>query len=92
MDKPGLHKLLGLGDIVNSPVILIFSNESGNRLNYVCEFIFNHVLKVNYLITNNVAEFENSSGFKINYSNLEINNAFRVSPTGLLSETVKPAA
>ena len=73
LDKESLHKLLGLGNDTNTSVILIFSNEPGNRLNYVCEFIFNHVLKVNCLFTNDIKEFSNSSHFKINYKRLKRN-------------------
>src|SRR4051812_41975248 len=87
IDKAGLHKLLDLGNVSGAPVILIFSGESGNRLNYVCEFIFKHVLKVNYVLTNNVKTFEDSAEFRINYSNKELNNSLQILPKGLLSET-----
>ena len=86
-DKAVLHKLLRLGDIATAPDLLIFSDEPANRLTFVCKFIFNHVLKINFLMTNDSSEFEKSLLLKINYSEKNISNSFWIVPSGLLSQS-----
>ncbi|MBA3679944.1 MAG: hypothetical protein H0W73_01965 [Bacteroidetes bacterium] len=86
MDKKSLHTLLDLEINSTAPCFIIFSEEVSSRLKYVSEFIFKHVLKVNVNITNSVSEFENSSLFKINYSQKTIADSFQIIPSTLLSE------
>ncbi|MEO6302049.1 MAG: polysaccharide deacetylase family protein [Bacteroidia bacterium] len=87
MNKTELHKLLNLEVNSGSPTFIIYSEKSSTRLAYVSKFIFEHVLKVNVSVTDSVSEFENSSFFKINYSEKTIGNTFRIAPNGLLFET-----
>lgn len=87
MTKEGLHNLLNLGVEEKVTRIIIFSETKSERLNYVCEFIFNIVLKINYSITHSISEFEASNQFKINYSEMAINKAFQIKPHTLLFET-----
>jgi hypothetical protein len=86
LDKQGLHTLLGLDISSNAPGIIIYTSEKSERLDYACEFIFSHVLKLKYAITSQPGEFENSAYFKINYSSTVMNEIFQVIPGGLLME------
>ncbi|MDP3556060.1 MAG: polysaccharide deacetylase family protein [Bacteroidota bacterium] len=87
MDKKRLHTLLNLKVNTDSPNFIIYSEEISQRLDYVAHFIFNHVLKVNFSITNNISEFQSSRFFKINYSIKSIPNSFQIIPHALLFES-----
>ncbi len=65
---------------------VIYSNQLSPRLAYTCQFIFNQVLHINYSITNNIEEFKQAALFKINYSEKEIENCFKITPHPLLFE------
>ncbi len=64
--------------------VLIFSEENNSRLTYTSRFIFNHVLGLNFRITNNSEEFQNVSGTRINYSDREMVSVFKIAPSGLM--------
>lgn len=49
-------------------MVLIFSHITSPRLQYICNFIFNELLSVDYNITIDSEEFRNFSGIRINYS------------------------
>lgn len=83
--KEVLHTLLG-PELANTTSFIIYSGKKSERLNYVCEFIFNHSLKVNYSITNDIKEFEGSECYRINYSDVDFPNVFQVIPHLLLFE------
>lgn len=87
MDKNGLHKFLNLELNPGSPSFIVYSERSSERLNYILKFIFEHVLKVKFVVTNSFSEFENSTFFKINYSATSIPGAFKIRPHALLFET-----
>ena len=87
MDKTGLHKLLNLEVNPESQCIIVYSEIVSSRLNYVAKFIFENVLKVKVIITNDSSEFKNSEFFKINYSKKIISNSFQIYPHQLLFET-----
>lgn len=87
MIKEGLHTLLNLGVEINATHVIIFSEIKSERLNYVCEFIFNTVLKVNYSITHSFSEFKNSNYFKLSYSEKALDKTFHIAPHTLLFET-----
>lgn len=86
LDKQGLHTLLRLDISLNAPGIIIYTVEKSERLNYACEFIFSHVLKLKYQVTSQLKAFEDSTYFKINYSPTIMNAVFQVIPEGLLME------
>ncbi len=69
-------------------MLLIFSAQSTNRLQYVCKFIFEEVLGTSYSLTTDIANFKLYTGSKINFSNVIINNAFHIKPHALLFETI----
>lgn len=88
MKELNINSLLNL-ELINKATIYVYSNQSSIRLNYTCQFIFNHVLKCNYLICTSINEFENYSGPKINYS-LNYNNKSINIPVHNFLENVCP--
>lgn len=85
--KKDLHALLGLGIKPDSTTVIIFSEQINKRLNYVCRFIFEHILKIKYVLTSGKDEFQASGFYKINYSNGLIDSAFHLIPAGLLNQS-----
>ncbi len=67
-------------------MLLVFTHQSTNRLQYICTFIFKTLLNVDYSITNDELIFKNYNGVKINYSNLFFENSFYVKPHQILFE------
>jgi len=69
-------------------MILIYSHITSPRLQYTCNFIFNQLLNLEFLITIDSEEFKNYSGLKINYSNQQIDSSeFKIENHNLLFET-----
>lgn len=66
--------------------MLLYSPQISDRLRFVCQFIEEHFLSDVVVLTDNVAEFANEKGFKINYSNQNIPDCEQIMPEGLLSE------
>jgi hypothetical protein len=69
-----------------SPLVVLYSPHAGPRLHYVCRFVFGSVLKCRFSIVQNINEFKNVEGFRINYSAVAINNCYQLIPYGLLGE------
>ncbi len=67
-------------------MIAIYTPYNSNRLTYVLNHIFTQQYGLEYTIYNTLAEFENSKGIKINYSETVIQNTFQIQPNGLLIE------
>ena len=67
-------------------MILIYSHTSSTRLQYICKFIFNEQLGVTHSITIDAESFKKHDGPKINYSDAEIEHAFKLRNSGLLFE------
>lgn len=72
----------------SNQTILIYCEVNSNRLNYVCRFIFNTVLKINFEITNDLLFFESYAHFKINYSKQTL-SCFSIYPHDFLID-LKP--
>ena len=87
MDKNSLHKLLDLGIKSEHLGFIIYCEKTSPRLLYVTQFIFEHVFKSRYILTNSISEFENSKLYKVNYSSTAIADSFKISPHKLLFET-----
>jgi hypothetical protein len=68
-------------------LILIYTENTSVRLEYVCKFMFNSVLGIDFRITNNSDEYNNYKFPKINYSNSSLNNGIFIKSTNLLFET-----
>jgi len=87
LKEPYLHTLLDLDLPRNSPSVYIYTQHKTGRLNYVCDFIFNQVLKLNYTLTSDIAGFTKIEAARINYSTESIEGVFQVVPHTLLAET-----
>jgi len=72
--------------------IIIYSPQISPRLRYVCKFIFNQGLQINFILIDNESEFLQSKLPKINYSVKTFEHALNINPDGLLSrkEIKKP--
>lgn len=72
--------------------MLIFSETSSTRLQYICHFIFREQLGIGYSLTIDSESFAKHDGPKINYSYVPIEgNVFTIKPTKILFEkTVVP--
>ncbi|MBX3163469.1 MAG: polysaccharide deacetylase family protein [Bacteroidetes bacterium] len=68
----------------NAPNFIVYAESKTPRLQYVCEFIFNHALNVNVVVTDNWREFQASPYFKINYSQKPCEGVFQINPKGIL--------
>jgi len=86
LDKQALNSLLNLHVKENAPCFIVYSEHRSHRLDYVCEFIFNHALNVKVLLTDDRNLFHASSHFKINYSNKTLSGVFQIAPQGILFE------
>lgn len=87
INKQGIRNVLSLDVDSSSPTIILYSEQVTARLNYVCGFIFSHVLKLKFIITSSKEDLEASHFYKINYSPEIIDGTLQVIPSGLLSET-----
>lgn len=72
--------------------MLIFSETSSTRLQYICHFIFREQLGIGYSLTIDSESFAKHDGPKINYSYVPIEgNVFTIKPTKILFEkTIVP--
>lgn len=82
-----LHNLFQLTPKSDAPEFIIYSSKLNERLNYTCQFIFEHVLNCKYSITENKQVFKNSNAFKISYSTHSEKEIVNISPYDLLFKT-----
>jgi hypothetical protein len=69
-------------------MLLIYSDTTSYRLQYICQFIFKEQLGVTYSLTLDAEGFAAHDGAKINYSSVTFpNNGFALRNTNLLFET-----
>jgi hypothetical protein len=65
--------------------VLLYSTASSPRLQYICRFIFEELLKAELSFTCDVENFESHSGIKIKYTNeVNFNGGFTIGDCGLL--------
>ena len=67
-------------------MLLIYSTETSPRLQYICKFIFEEVLKTSFSITLHAESFSSHDGAKINYSKESFHNSLQIIPHTLLFE------
>jgi hypothetical protein len=67
-------------------MLLIYTPNSTTRLQYICKFIFEELLKTSYTITIDEFNFKGYDGNKINYSNTFIEHIFQIKPHALITE------
>ncbi len=53
-------------------MVLIYSHNTSPRLSYICSFIFNKLMGVDFSITTHITSFKTHEGVKINYSSKRI--------------------
>jgi len=66
--------------------VRIYAQSINQRLSYTCRFIFNQVLKVNFELITNETEFISEPGFKINFSNQDFENTYKIIPHTFINE------
>lgn len=72
------------------PSIIIYVPKITPRLRYICKFIFNQGLQINFLLIDNETEFLQSKLPKISYSGKTFEHALNINPDGLLNNnTIK---
>ena len=67
--------------------LLIYTNNTSNRLEYILDFVFKDVLLCDYSLTNDLTIFKENNGAKLNYSQLELKNCYQIIPEQILFET-----
>lgn len=65
-------------------MLVVFTQEITNRLQYIFRFLFEDVLRVPVMITDNLHEFKRSSFPKINYSLLPLDCPLKMHPHPIL--------
>ncbi len=88
MNQQDLQALLQLTVSSQASVITVYSPVTYNRLNYVCQFVFNHVLNCQYTITNSVEAYK-ASAFKLNYSDTNFNDGLQIHSLGFLEDNAE---
>jgi hypothetical protein len=69
-------------------MILLYSDITTSRLDYICSFIFKELMGIEYSITSDSKMFSNYNGAKINYSPIQTPNySFQIPPEKILFET-----
>jgi len=68
--------------------VLLYAPANSPRLQYICRFIFEELLKVEFSFTSDIQIFSGYSGVKIKYTNTQnINGEFTIGDCGLLFES-----
>ena len=65
-------------------MVVIFTQEITHRVQYIFEFLFEEVLKIPVVVTDDPHEFKSSQDPKINYSSLPIDGSLKMHPHPLL--------
>lgn len=68
-------------------MICVFSDISSPRLKYILKVIFNSIFKIEFVLTHNVEDFEQSTLPKVNYSHLSFKGVIQIIPSGFLNQT-----
>lgn len=67
-------------------MLLIYTEHTSTRLQYICRFIFEELLSTTCSLTLHESSFDSHDGPKINYSSRNFTNAYHIIPHGLLFE------
>ena len=68
-------------------MILIYTKQKTERLYYICSHIFEQILGIEFELCTNVHSFSDFKGYKLNYSDISIENILSIYPCNLLFET-----
>jgi hypothetical protein len=80
-----LNKTFELHPDEGAPLITVIAKPTGNRLDFCCRFIFNHVLGVRYLIKESKVESQAGEGFTISYTK-DASDGLKIEPSGFLNK------
>lgn len=83
MNQQDLQTLLQLNVSPQACVVTVYTPVTSNRLNYVCQFVFNHVLNCKYVITDSIETYK-TAPFKINYSTTDFDDGLQIQAQGFL--------
>lgn len=67
-------------------MVLIYSDQKSNRLDYICRQLFRHIMGFDYRITDNVDDLQSFDGASICYSTSYKGVGIHMAPCGLLFE------
>jgi hypothetical protein len=67
--------------------LLIYSEKVSPRLEYVCRFVFNQQLGLQFSVTKDFQEFKLYQGAKLLYASVQNEDYLKIEPCGLLFET-----
>lgn len=67
-------------------MILIYSEETTPRIEYIFKLIFQQILQIDVVFTENISKFRNSELPKINYSFEKFDDEFYIKPHKLISQ------
>lgn len=70
----------------NSLLVTIHADVVSPRFTFTCDFIFNQVLKLNYVVCKDLGEFQKVNGVKIHYGKKKIDNTFSIHSFELINE------
>ena len=68
-------------------MLLVYTEKTSPRLQYICRFIFEELLQTTFSLTLHEESFEAHPGPKINYSDKHFHGAYHILPHSLLFET-----
>lgn len=85
-NSDAIKALLQLNDANTSSGIVIYSKQKSARLDYVCRFIFHHVLKIKYSLVTEVPTHSAESVPVINYATEFNATALNIVPSGFLMQ------
>ena len=67
--------------------LIIYTKEISARQEYIFDFVFAQILGVKFVLENNIQQFLDAEGFKINYSEENIVSDITIKPHAILFET-----
>jgi hypothetical protein len=67
-------------------MILVYTSNITPRVRYIFNFILNDILNIDIKLTSDRKKFEESENIRINYSDLNIDRAYKIKPHTLLFE------
>lgn len=68
-------------------MILIYTKQKTERLYYICSHIFEQILGIEFELCTDIRYFCDFKGYKLNYSDISVENVLSIYPHNLLFET-----
>ena len=67
-------------------MILVYTRKETERLRYICSHIFKQILGMEFQLCTDIQYFKGYDGYKLNYSDIFMENILNISPCDLLFE------